>query len=105
MIFEAVLLFHSPFPLSSKFISSHRKCASRNCASQRHVSSKEFVQPSKAAWCGFALKIPADASLLGNYKLSIYGRLLDWADEKSDRPRTASIDRMAGIAKTVNHLS
>lgn len=37
--------------------------------SHRHVASKEFVQPSKVALCGFVLKVPADTSLSGNYKL------------------------------------
>lgn len=65
ILFEALLLFHCPFPLSSKFISSHRQCASGNCAPHRHVASKVFVQPSKVALSGFALKVPADASLSG----------------------------------------
>lgn len=51
------------------------------------------------------MKVPADASLLGNYKLSTYGRLMDWANEKSVRASTASIDPMARIAKTVDQLS
>lgn len=65
ILFEALLSFHCPFPLSSKFISSHRQCASGNCASHRHVASKEFIQPSKVDLSSFALKIPADASLSG----------------------------------------
>lgn len=74
-------------------------------ASQRRVSGKEFVQPGKTALWGFALKIPADASLCRSDNLCTYGRLLDWADEKSDRPRIASVDPMARIARTVNHTA
>lgn len=62
---ETLLLFLCPCPLNSELVSSHR-----NCATHRHAASKEFVQPGKVALCGFALKVSADISLSGSYKLS-----------------------------------
>lgn len=67
---EMLLLFPYPCLFNSKVISSHRHCVLRNCATHRHVAGKEFVQPSKVALCGFALKVSTDISLSGSYKLS-----------------------------------
>lgn len=64
---ETQLLFPYPCPLNSKVISHHRHCVPRNCATHRRVASKEFVQPSKVALCGFALKVSTDISLSGSH--------------------------------------
>ena len=87
IIFEALLLFPYPFPLALNPLAAEDNVP-QETGQHRHVANKESAQPSKVALYTLALMFPADASLLGNFKLYLWKVI--WADGKSDRPRTPS---------------
>ena len=94
--------FPTPFHLALNPLAAEDNVP-QETGQHRHVANKESAQPSKAALCALALMFPADASLLGNFKLYLWKVI--WADGKSDTPRTPSTKPWAAVANTVTHLS
>lgn len=83
IIFEALLLFPYSSHLALNPLAA-KDNVPQETGQHRHVANKESVQSSKEALCALALMFPADASLLGNFKLYI-GRLFGLMGNRTDQ--------------------